>query len=489
MFSFLSGFSEPAMAAGVFELSPNVKKAYRLTTDLKLSEARLLLGQVKREEPDNLMAYHIENYIDFFTIFIDEHKREFQSLVHNKDRRLELIEDGDQDSPYYLYTQAEIKLQWALSRMKFEEYFTALMEVRSAYKMLQRNKKRFPDFVANNKSLGVIHALVGTLPDNYQWGVKLLGGVEGSVKKGKEEIRSVLEYAKTHDFLFEDETRAMYAWLLLHLENEDLAAWKILQSSDLANRKSPLSVFVLANVAMHTGRNDEAIQLLKNRPKGQGYFDFPYLDYMLGLAKLYRLDNDADQYFNAFLNRFHGQNYIKEAYQKMAWLRLINGDLPGYKIQIAKSKTKGFAVIGGDAQALKEAETGLQPNGDLLKARLLFDGGYYEKAYQLLKGLEGQDWKEQRFALEYPYRLGRVADAAGKQEEAIRYYQRTIDESKEATYYYACNAALQLGAIYEKQGAIEKAKTAYRQCLEMRPSSYRNSLHQKAKAWLNRLED
>ena len=50
-------------------------------------------------------------------------------------------------------------------KLKFEEYFTAFNEVSKAYKLLTENQYRHPSFVANKKSLGILHAIIGTIPD------------------------------------------------------------------------------------------------------------------------------------------------------------------------------------------------------------------------------------------------------------------------------------------------------------------------------------
>ncbi len=167
-------------ATGHFDFSAEARSAYDLATQLRLEEAKQKVDQLKINAPDNLTAYYIENYIDFFTIFINEDKKEFQRLEKAKDERIKKIKTGDPGSPYYLFMQAEIKLQWALVRLKFEEYVTALFEIKSAYKLLEKNQKRFPDFVANKKSLAIMHAMIGTVPDNYRWGVKLLSGMDGT---------------------------------------------------------------------------------------------------------------------------------------------------------------------------------------------------------------------------------------------------------------------------------------------------------------------
>ncbi|MEM9918833.1 MAG: hypothetical protein AAF990_12100 [Bacteroidota bacterium] len=475
--------------ASYFEFTPEARQAYRQAVELRFVEARSSLARLKQTQAENLIIYHIENYIDFFTIFLDENEEEFRSLEDNKDRRLAIIEKGDRDSPYYLYTQAEIKLQWALSRLKFEEYVTAFMEVRSAYKMLIRNQRRFPDFVANKKSLGILHALVGTIPDSYRWGVKLLGGMDGSIGQGRKEIEEVLSYADRNEFIFEEETRVLYALLMLHLENQQEAAWEIVNSAKLNPEANPLAAFVLANVAMHSGRNQEAIRLLERSPKGRAYHPFPYLDYMLGLTKLYELDATAELHFKQYLKAFRGRNYIKESYQKLAWLYLIQGKEAEYRRYIKQCLTKGAAVIGGDKQALKEAESEEMPHPDLLRARLLFDGGNYRRAYDLLIQRQSSDFAAIRHQLEYTYRLGRISHRLGRSTEAINFYKQTLQNGRENKLYFACNAALQMGLVYESKSELVKARQAYQACLSMRPREYQNSLHQKAKAGLNRLKD
>lgn len=476
------------VAEGRFEFTPQAKKAYEKAMSLRFVEANYVIEDIKQRDPNNLIVYQIENYIDLLTVFINEDKKEFDRLKKNKGKRLDAIKNGDKSSPYYLYTQAEIKLHWALARLKFEEYVTAFTEVRSAYKLLNKNAKKFPDFVANKKSLGILHALVGTIPDQYKWGVKLLGGMEGTIEQGRREIEEVINYSKTNDFIFEEETMVLYAFLMLHLKNKDKDAWQIINSDKLDPKRNPLACFALANVAIWVGRNDQAIEILQDRPKSVIYEKFHYLDYMLGVAKLYRQDADADVYLKKYVNNFKGQNCIKEAYQKLAWFDLMNGNLDGYYYNMELCKTKGKAIADGDKTALKEARSGQVPNPILTKARMLFDGGYNQKAYELLKK-SSNDFTRKRDQLELNYRLGRIAHRMGKTNEALEYYQKTIDKGRHESYYFACNSALQMGIIYEQRNYRANAKAAFRNCLSIKPDEYKSSLHGKAKAGLNRLKN
>ena len=373
-------FLPTASAAGRFEWTPDAKAAYENIITLKLAQAERLIIQMKQNDPENYMVYHLENYVDFFRVFINEDKTQFARLEQNKDRRLSKIKTGDSSSPYYLYIQADIRLQWALARLKFEEYATAFLETNKAFKLLTQNQEKFPDFMPNKKDLGILHAMVGTIPDNYKWAVEMLTSMEGTIEDGRAELEEVIDYSRGNDFIFETETYVFYAYLMLHLGNEEDAAWRFInRGKRLDHTKNPLAAFIKANIAMRTNRNDEAIQILQNRARGRDYHPFQYLDYMLGSAKLNRLDKDANVYLKRYINQFRGRNFIKDTYRRLAWHALINNNPVGYYNYMQKVKTKGYTVVGGDGSALKEANTGQLPNVELLKARLLFDGGYFKK--------------------------------------------------------------------------------------------------------------
>jgi predicted Zn-dependent protease len=469
-----------------FEFTDKAFQAYEYSISLQFDKAKLILNDIKSEDPENLIVHHIENYIDFFTIFINENEADFEKLKKNKERRLKEIRKGDRKSPYYLYSQAEIHLQWALARLKFEEYFTAFNEVSKAYRLLEENQFRHPSFVANKKSLGLLHAIIGTIPDKYKWGVKLIGGLDGTIDQGCKEIEEVLAYAQNNTFIFEEETRVVYALLLLNLKNEREDAWEYIQETKLEPKNNPLASFIFANMAMKIGKNDEAIDILSNRPKGEEFYPFHYLDYMLAKAKLNRLDDDADLFFHAFISKYKGKNYIKEAYQKLAWIAVLNDDSNAYDEYMEMIKYKGGHLIDEDKQAQKEAERGIMPNAKLLKGRLLFDGGYYEEALKAMEGMDAStlSTKDQ---IEYRYRLGRIYHKSEQHEEALAAYQASIDKGESLPYYFACNAALQSGLIHEELKNYPSAKTYFKLCRSMKPEEYKTSLHQKAKSGLQRL--
>jgi tetratricopeptide (TPR) repeat protein len=475
-------------ATQYFQFSNQAEKAYRAAISLRFEEARALIATMQTQEPDNLMRHYVENYVDFLTVFLNEDEAEYKRLLKKAEKRFQILSKGEKRSPYFLYTQAEARLQWAIARGKFGDYLTAIQEVKQAYALLEENDKRYPEFVANQKSLGIIHAMVGNVPDEYRWAVKMFGGMQGTVELGLREVESVLKYSETHYLIFEEEALVTYSFLLLHLGNEQERAWKIMNNKKLNPAKNPLAGFALANVAMRTGRNDEAITTLQKVPEGAEFHPFHFKNYILGVAKLNRLDKDANVYLEKYTNHFGGNYYIKEAWLKLGWHKLIQGDESGYKACMEQCIQRGKSNHEPDEAALREAKSGEIPDVTLLKGRLLFDGGYYEKAWQLLSGQEQNYTVGTKHSLEYYYRMGRIAHQSGKVEAAKKHYTQTIDQGRNLPWYYACNAALQMGLLLEKQNDRNGAKAAFRTCLDINPKDYSASLHTRAKAGLNRLE-
>lgn len=475
-----------------YKISPELTQAYDAVMSLRFDEAQTLLDDIKASDPENLMVYHVENYIDFLTIFINEDKAELERLERkNKKLRLEKLRGGDPNSPYYKFTQAEVLLQWALARSKFyDDAFlnvdrTLLNDINDAYRLLESNEKQFPDFIANKKSLSVIHALAEYLPG----AIKKLFNIKGSLKLGRAEIEEVVAYADKNDFLFTKEADAIHAYMLIHLFNQPDEAWAVLQGSDLHPDESPLAGFLLGSIGLKAGKNEEVVQILSKRDKSSEVFQFYYLDFILGKGKLYMLEESAIPEIESYINNHKGRHFVKEAYQKLAWAALaIEKDEKKYKYYMKLCLQNGHDLLEDDLQAIKEAKNSKTPDIALLRARLLYDGGYFQRAYDDLVEYEDSYKTHRTKKLEYNYRMGRITHALERYSEAKNYYLYSIGAGKKNNSFFACNAALQLGLISEKQQLYGDAAKYFEVCLDIKPSIYRSMLHNKAKAAINRLK-
>ena len=485
LFYFLSTAS--LRAGGYFTISEGVRSAYQKLISLQFNDAKNSLDALKKSEPDNLTIIFIENYLECARILLDDNEEAYKAARRHMDKRLERISRGDKNSPYYLYCQAEIRLHWAVLRGRYGDYLSCVSDIKQGYSLLEENQRRFPDFAANKKSLGLLHAVVGNVPDELKWAVRGVSGMKGTIAQGVQEMEDVLAYARSHpDFLFGIESFVAYSYMQLHLNNKSTAAWSTMKEALQQMKNNPLAAFALANMGMRTGHNDEAIQLLEQMPSGAQYHPFPYRYFLLGISKLYRLDKDANQHLLKFLQLYKGQFGIKEAYQKLAWYHLINGDQQGYWNHIYQAKIQGVTRADTDKAADREANSGEMPDMELLKARLLSDGGYHQQAYNLLKNNAWKYDQHTKNKLEYAYRMGRICHKLNKTQEAIQFYHQVIDNGSHQPWYFACNAALQLGSLYEERKEWTKARQAYQTAVKIDPEEYAMSLHARAKAGLNR---
>lgn len=456
--------------------------------NLDFEKGQALIQKEKAAHPDNLITTYLENYIDFLTIVIGEEESEFDKRKDNKDSRMDKLEKGNKQSPYFWFTQAEVHLQWAFSRIRFGEYLTAAKEINRAYKLLEENQRKYPDFALNKKSLGLLHALIGTIPDNYKWAVQVFG-IDGSLKQGVNELTDLLKQTQSNPQMahLQPEVLFFLTFIELNFVKDTEEINKLYQLIDTKGSANPLIVFSKASILTSLNKNDEAIAALKEYDNTG--FHFYYLDFLIGETKLHRLDKDAHLHFIEYLRNFKGNSYVKAAYQKLAWHYLLNGDTDAYKQNMALAASRGNDMLDEDKQALKEAKSKEIPNIRLLKARLLFDGGYYQKALEiLLDGNLSKELKTKDEEVELTYRLARIYHEWGKLERAIPYYELTMSSGAQLTSYYAANSALQVGLIYEQRKEWKKAEEFFKKSTTFKNKEYKNSIEQKAKAGLQRIK-
>lgn len=474
-----------------FTFNENCKKAYLEVMCLQFSAAEQRIQSELRTNAANQVPYLIANYIDFLKVMIGEEKKDFDQLETNRVPRLQHLALSGKDSPWYLYSQSLVYLQSGVARIKFSEYVNASLDINRAYRLLMENQRKFPDFVMNKAGLGILHSLIGTVPAKYRWAIRSLQ-FEGSIPGGNSEITAAYQQIATDPqlaFLL-PETAFLLSFAKLNLSADIPSALSLaekLQSSSLAPviKESPLLIYILANIYTKAGENDKVIKLLSECPNTVDRYPFYYLDYMLGVAKLNRLDKDACYPLLRFLGNFKGKNYIRSAYMHLAWYYLIENNPQPYAMYKDRIRLRGNNQVDNDREAITFAGRKKAPTLALLKSRLLFDGGYYARAKHELDGFKAADKKEE---LELTYRLGRIHHNWGKTEEAIVFYNSTIKNGEKQPFYYAANAALQLGIIYEQRNDFKQARFYYSKVLDMDFDEYQFSISNKAQAGLNRIK-
>jgi hypothetical protein len=484
--SFSRGFASVYTGKYVFDFNNRCKEAYQALISLRIQEGNALLQAELRDNPNNLIPVFLANYDDCMTLLFNGDAKEFSKRKEHLAERLDQMEEGDKNTPWYRYTKAALHFQWAMVHIRFNEYFSAGTNFRKSFLLLKENQKFYPSFRNNQVLLGVEQALVGTVPDNYKWISRLLG-MKGDVKKGVAQVVDFLNHRDGSASLLREEAIFFYCYLKYNLLSDHKAVWNYLDESDLDFRNNLLYTFMKANFALNDNKASIAEQTLSNRNQGSNYLEAPVFNYQMGSALVLRMANECIPYFQKFLNRYTGRSFVKDAYEKMSFYYLATGNNQQALYYRNKIKTSGSAEVDADKQAQRYAESAELPNPVLLKARLLCDGGYFNNSLEQLKLLNGNTLPSIAAKLEYNYRYARIYTLTGQYNKAIPFYDAAIRMGYNRQEHFAARSALEVGQIYEQQGMRDRAIAYYRNCLSMKNHDYKSSLDQKAKAGINRL--
>jgi hypothetical protein len=472
--------AEPAAAT---VLSPTAGRAYAELLKLKVSTCRQLLAGEPSNAPGTLL---VADCADFVELLTSQDASRYDATLTAQDTRLAQLHRAPV-SALRDYTLAEIRLHQALAQLAFHHEVRGAWNLRQAALLAQDNAQRYPAFTPMRKTLGLCQFGIGSLPEGYHWLLRLLG-LRGSVDEGLQNLARAA--AQPHDFQPESQ-------ILLALIRESYykkGDESIALASRLTREQPDNLLFSYLVISLHKRQHhgEAALAAYRTRPTGPAYLPLAYLHHLVADLLLYRGDYAASTAENQqFLRDFRGEYYRKDAAFKLylaAWL----GGAPAatterYRQQI---NLAGPLTIEEDIYAQRFYHDAQLLNPTLTRARLLTDGGYYPQALSTLQQFRLTPATPVRDRLEAPYRRARVWQGLAHLDSARLDYLRTLRLSArlgEPPYYFAPQAALQLGYLALAAGQRAAAKGYFEQAMAYPKHEYKNSTDQKAKLALRGL--
>lgn len=469
-----------------FGWTPGLQRAYADLIKLRVTAAR---QQIARENPRNGLTIWLADYADMITLLISDDEPVYDRKSKLQDERLDQLARLDPASPWSRFTQAEVKLHGAFVKLKFGREVSGCWDVIKAYKLLAENAREHPQFLPTYKALGVLHVLIGSVPDNYTWVTRMIG-LRGDVRQGMVELERARQ-----DPIFRTETELITLLVRAYVLKFSDADGRQLEQLIAQNPDNLLLHFFGATIQMKNGQSDKALGFLLARPTGLAYLPMPIVENILGDIYLQKGDEaEAVTHYEQFLRTYRGQNFRKDAHYKLFlchWLSGRPNTALGFLRQVG---TVGRTVTESDKAAQKfaeqHAERGLTPGQTvLMQARLATDGGFTDRALMVLK-----PWTEPRFPdlpdrAEYQYRLGRIHQRRNTPDLAIPPFRRAIflADSANADLSFGATAALQLGYVYQQKRQTALAKQYFEKAISYKKHEYKNSIDNKARAALNQL--
>lgn len=446
------------------------QKHYQLLLSLQWEKAP---NQQAATEPGAAFLQGLGNALE---LLMNEDKDLFEAYESTFETHLDQWQEKKKQSASILYFETELTLYWAFVYLKFGHELDAAFQLRKAYQLAAQGRKKYPHFTPLLKSHGLLQVIMGSVPEKFSWVLNIMN-MEGNVPLGLKELQ--LASAENSEV-------AMEAKLLLCL-----VQGYVLQQPDIALQQvdflltqhpaHPLASFIGASLALKNAKAEKAIHLLSPLKEA----NLPVTHYFLGDALLYKGEyQEAAAEFMTFAATFKGENFIKDAYFKSGLSYFLLNQKVKAEEFFAQAKEKGNENTEADKYAARTLAGSDPLNAALFKIRFFTDGGYYDKAHEIIRAVTPTDLPSKKEQVEFYYRQARLSHKTNQLSAAKLFYEQTIAMSEDAHWYFAPNACLQTGYILQEEGKIELANTYFKKALSYKKHEYKNSIDAKAKSAL-----
>ncbi len=476
-------FAQTGLSAQSISDYPRINTAYQNILKLKLEPSRTSLKHLSDELKINPHYYYANNIADVLELLVTQDRNLYKKYAAHEDENIKGLKYCKDSNPYKLFYEADIRLQWALFKVLFEDDMKAAFSIRTAYNTIQKNIKEFPDFTPNYKTLGLLHILLSTLPDNANWLFNVFG-MKGDLQLGLSEINRIDNKSPYH---LETLLITILAQInILNKEKESLESLELLLADNADNL---ILNYMHSNTLIKYAQSEKALpRLSKLQYHSKEYLYLDNINYKLGEIHLQKQDyRNARNYYALFLNSYRGEDLIKDAWFKIFLTYWLSGDETMAEIHFKKAKNTGRSFADADKNAKSLLEQDNYPNKKLMQLRLATDGGYYQIASDISKLLSENNFESKKDKTEYYYRLARLQHKSGSQDDAIFNYLNTIKKAGKENWYFAPNACLQTGYLYLQKKDKVKAKFYFEKTLSYKKHKYKSGIDRKAKAAIDGL--
>ncbi len=484
IFILFAGLLFAKQARAEYVLSDNCKLAYEQLFDLKIISARKTLEREIEQNPDNYYAYYLAHYVDAFDLMINTNEESYLRFEENYEKRREIMDDKDTDSPYYLAFEGEMQLYMGVFNIIMGDRFTGVRRAYSGYKKIYRNLDLHPDFQPGLKLSGLFNIALANLPPFIRWAVGAFG-ISGNAEKGFRILGEYFDYARHISGVNTD--AALFTILAYKLDKNPQKGYEAYSEIDPAILNYTLLNYLYANVAYRSGHNAHAEELIKKIDPDTLEISFYPFYYMVGKIMLRKLDPMAGEYFRTYLELYKANDYRKEINYKLGLFYLLNNDKTNFLKYKELACEQGDEVTERNREAMYDCQLDYIPDPELVKAKLLLDGGYLEHFQEVIENYHVSNNTFLPYLLEYNLLLGRYNLQMGKNERAVTLLKKVIAKGEDEDLYFAAEAAMHLGEYYQSRNK-NLSRKYYELAIDLYDSDYYEYIDDKSKKGLQRLE-
>ncbi len=468
-----------------YRVSDNIQSARMLLMDLKIDEAKKLLDKELKLYPDNYYIYYLDQTCDAYSLMLNSNEDDYERFIEGFEKKRAIMDDKYVESPYYLSCKSEMEMQVGMFNIIHDSRFSGINKMYMAYKEVYENLDKYPDFKPGLMLDGFFNVAMSNLPPFVKW-VTSFFGVSSDFNYGYKLLNSVYESQK--HIKGSNAEAALFIIFAAKINKTPGMAYHFTQSLDSTISRLFIFRYFKANIAYRMGKNEEALSTLQqieieDHPDGKIIYD-----YMMGKILLRKLDDSAAYYIHKYLDNLRKQEYFKEMTYNLALYNLIIGNSEKYNALCEVVNERGADINERDREALYNASLDYQPDVNLVKSKLLLDGGYLNRFQAVLEEYENHPRNQLPYQLEYYLLKGRFELLSGNASSAVSNFDFVIEKGENTDYYFASEASLRLGNIYEAQNRFELAKKYYKLSSDLYKSNYYEYIGDKAEKGIKRIK-
>ncbi len=414
-----------------------------------------------------------DEYLRLYGLFMAYLSSEQDVHANNFHAGIKTFEASHKDEDRFHLMYVTLLIQQSILHWSNEDYTSG---IRSFYKAHRLFAKTDSSHFSNDyqKLNGLFNVLHSQVPDQYRFWTSLLG-INGDADTGFQLLNNFMHTAHSHKGSTQ-EAMVLYSYCLLKFgspTNADVI--NLIHTTK--HEHGPLLSFVVASLTVKNQLGDEGLCYLETVPETD-FQAFPLLFHIKGRLLLNQLDSTAIHALQRFRTIFKGQSFRTDALMREAWWWHIHLDTGKRDSMMKLAERQEKLPTSNDKQAKKELTTLKDEPVALLKARLLFDGGYYERARLLLSSTNAVALSDY-YLPEYHYRLGRVHQALKKHQEALLSFDKVIALCQDDKRYIGPYAALEAASIAFHLNDRERTKQYLKMSELLNTGLYKSDINAK----------
>ncbi|MBX3102606.1 MAG: tetratricopeptide repeat protein [Bacteroidetes bacterium] len=477
----------------VVHAQPDSYAAYRQQIELQLLDFQYdAAGQLTRFYlADGDIPRFYQNHSLFLKAFIWQKGSDMDAFLADASLQDSYFAQHKVEDPLNRVFHAEIILKIAIIQVLQGNHLKAAYSLQSAWAILQKQVKKYPDHPQNDRLLGIFHLAFSGVPSEYKWVLGIFG-MEGDFNTG---IRLLERAAREAPYL------NLETQLVLYYAERNLKAG----IGDASHRIDSLhtahpDILAVSYLYIHNllDKGSHAVALAELQRVSARAAQMPYIHYQLGKACYYTEQFDeAIVHFQNYVYTYPGKLFVADALFKRALSYALSGNRVKARAafhEMANSYAYRTSQFDEDQYAQAQAtwyqnKLFTDVEQQLLYMRYQTDGGRPQEALkkaQPLLATAPMLSNDER--TELYYRLGRAYHLLGRWDEAKTSYRNAIVQNPIRALWMKVYAHFYIAQIMEQQAEWHDARRYYKEALQYSSYPFQKSLEQKTKAGLSRLK-